>query len=64
MGRRSLPWQAGPVSIGADCSIGSGATVVGPCTIGDGAVIAPGALVVGDVPAGHTTFGVLERGTR
>jgi 2,3,4,5-tetrahydropyridine-2-carboxylate N-succinyltransferase len=61
LSRRSLPWKDGPVSIGAGVRIGAGATLVGPCALGDGAVVTPGALVVGDVPAGHTTSGVLER---
>lgn len=59
--RRSLPWQDGPVSIGAGVSVGADATLVGPCVLGDGAVVTPGAVVVGDVPARHTTSGVLER---
>ncbi|MFJ8333281.1 acyltransferase [Streptomyces sp. NPDC094437] len=59
--RRSLPWQGGPVSIGAGVRIGADATVVGPCVIGDGAEVRAGAVVVGDVPARHTTSGVLER---
>lgn len=59
LARRSLPWQGGPVRIGANVRIGADATVVGPCVLGDGAVVAPGAVVVGDVPAGHTTSGVL-----
>ncbi|WP_347232759.1 DapH/DapD/GlmU-related protein [Streptomyces sp. CT34] len=59
--RRSLPWRGGPVSIGEGVRIGAGATLVGPCVLGDGAEVAPGAVVVGDVPARHTTSGVLER---
>ncbi|MFJ8436015.1 acyltransferase [Kitasatospora sp. NPDC094019] len=57
--RRSLRWQAGPVSIGADVRIGTGVTVIGPRTIGDRARVADGAIVVDDVPAGRTTSGVL-----
>nr|WP_274915256.1 DapH/DapD/GlmU-related protein [Streptomyces sp. WZ-12] len=59
--RRSLPWQGGSVSIGAGVRIGAGATIVGPCAIGNDAVITAGAVVVGDIPARHTTSGVLER---
>ncbi|MBO1337166.1 DapH/DapD/GlmU-related protein [Streptomyces sp. VRA16 Mangrove soil] len=62
MNRRSLPWQGGPVTIGAGCSVGDGATLVGPLSLGDGAVVEPGALVVSDVPPGHTTSGVLQKG--
>ncbi|MET7472773.1 DapH/DapD/GlmU-related protein [Streptomyces sp. NPDC005648] len=59
--RRSLPWQGGPVSIGAGVRIGADATLVGPCALGDGAEVTAGAVVVGNVPARHTTSGVLER---
>ncbi|MET7484187.1 DapH/DapD/GlmU-related protein [Streptomyces sp. NPDC005538] len=59
--RRSLPWQGGPVSIGAGVRIGADATLVGPCVLGDGAEVTEGAVVVGNVPARHTTSGVLER---
>ncbi|MFI1536244.1 acyltransferase [Streptomyces anandii] len=60
--RRSLPWQGGPVRIGAGVTVGAEATLVGPCTLGDGAVVTPGAVVVGDVAAGRTTAGVLASG--
>jgi len=43
IGKRSLPWLATPVTIGA------GATLVGPLNIGAGARIAPGAVVIKDV---------------
>ncbi|MEU8838421.1 DapH/DapD/GlmU-related protein [Streptomyces roseus] len=57
---RSLPWQGGPVRIGAGVAIGAGATIVGPCRLGDGAVVAPGSVVVGDVPADGFTAGVIS----
>ncbi|MFG2389853.1 DapH/DapD/GlmU-related protein [Streptomyces lavendulae] len=60
LGRRSLPWQGGPVRIGAGVAIGAGATIVGPCRLGDGAVVAPDSVVVGDVPAGGFTNGVIS----
>ncbi|MGW5481502.1 acyltransferase [Streptomyces sp. NPDC004008] len=60
LGRRALPWQDGPVRIGAGVVIGAGATIVGPCRLGDGAVVAPGSVVVGDVPAGGFTAGVIS----
>lgn len=59
LSRRSLPWQDGPVRIGAGVVIGAGATIVGPCRLGDGAVVAPDSVVVRDVPAGQFTTGVL-----
>lgn len=59
LNRRSLPWRVGTVSVGARVRIGRGVTIVGPCRIGDGAVVTDGAVVVADVPAGHTTAGVL-----
>lgn len=61
LGRRSLPWQAGPVVIGDHAVIGAGAVLIGPLCVGAGARVAPGAVVVADVPPGHTTYGVLER---
>ncbi|WP_405486898.1 acyltransferase [Streptomyces sp. NBC_00096] len=60
LGRRSLPWQGGPVRIGAGVAIGAGATIVGPCRLGDGAIVAPGSVVIGDVPAGGFTAGVIS----
>ncbi|MER7732168.1 DapH/DapD/GlmU-related protein [Streptomyces erythrochromogenes] len=63
-GRRSLPWQDGPVRIGAGVTIGAGATIVGPCRLGDGAVVAPDSVVVRDVPAGGFTTGVIPSASR
>lgn len=60
LNRRSLPWEAGAVSIGARVRIGHDVTIVGPCHIGDGAVLTDGAVVLGHVPAHSTTSGVLE----
>lgn len=61
---RSLPWQPGPVSIGADVRIGAGVTVVGPCRIGDRAVVTDHAVVTRDVAADTTTSGILEGARR
>ncbi|MFD6934725.1 acyltransferase [Streptomyces goshikiensis] len=58
LGRRSLPWQEGPVRIGAAVRVGAGATIVGPCRLGDRAVVAPHSVVVHDVPADGFTVGV------
>lgn len=60
LSRRSLPWQDGPVRVGAGVVIGAGATIVGPCRLGDGAIVAPDSVVVGDVPAGGFTAGVIS----
>ncbi|MFJ3659355.1 acyltransferase [Streptomyces sp. NPDC090119] len=61
LSRRSLPWRGGAVHIGEGVRVGADATLVGPCVLGDGAEVTAGAVVVGDVPARHTTSGVLER---
>jgi acetyltransferase-like isoleucine patch superfamily enzyme len=52
---------SGPVVVGADVFIGSGATILGPCSIGDGAVIAAGSVVTGDVDAAAIVAGVPAR---
>ena len=45
-----------PVTIGDNCWIGAGATVIGGVTIGEGAVVAAGAVVTRDVEP-HTLVG-------
>ncbi|MET8955171.1 acyltransferase [Streptomyces sp. NPDC004393] len=64
LSRRALPWQDGPVRIGAEVVIGAGATIVGPCRLGDGAVVAPDSVVVGDVPVGGFSAGVVSTAGR
>lgn len=46
------PW------LGADVTVGEGATIVGPVAIGDDARIAANAYVVADVPSGHQVAGI------
>jgi len=49
MGSPSRP-RSGPVTIGDQVWIGTGATVLAGVTIGDGAVIAAGSVVAAAVP--------------
>ncbi|WP_408288060.1 acyltransferase [Paraburkholderia aspalathi] len=53
--------QSAPVTIGSFARIGAGATIVGPTQIGERAIVMPNAVVVGDVPEGETTCGILQR---
>lgn len=46
-----------PTIIEDDCSIGSGATLMGGITIGRGATIGAGSVVTKNVPAGETWIG-------
>lgn len=59
-GRRSLPWEAAPVSLESGAVIGRGAVIVGPVTIGVGAVVEPYSVVIRDVQAGERTRGVVS----
>ena len=43
-------------TVGAGCTIGSGASVLGPVTVGAGCTIAAGATVTKDVEAGATVI--------
>lgn len=46
-----------PVSIGDDCWIASGVTIVGGVTIGSGVVVGAGSVVTGDLPDGCVAVG-------
>lgn len=46
------------ISIGDNCYIGTGVTILGPINIGDNVTIAAGAVVTKDVPDGCTVAGV------
>lgn len=44
----SVPLRS--ISIGNNCYLGTGCTILGPCTIGSNVVIAAGAVVIRDIP--------------
>lgn len=48
-------WQ---ITIGNNCYIGTGATILGPVAIGNNVAIGAGAVVTKDVPDGETVVGV------
>lgn len=46
-----------PTHVGAECFIGSNATLVAPLTIGDGSYVAAGSVITHHVPSGSLAFG-------
>ncbi len=51
-------WQ---ITIGDNCYIGTGATILGPVTIGNNVTIGAGAVATKDIPDGATVVGVPGR---
>ena len=48
---------AKPITIGDDCWIATGVTIIGGVTIGSGCVIGAGSVVTRDIPAGSLAAG-------
>lgn len=48
-------------TIGNNCMLGAGSTMLGPITLADGAKVGAGAVVIHDVPTGATAIGVSAR---
>lgn len=61
---KNQPLRGKPVSIGRDCWIGAGATLLKGVQIGDGAVVAAGAVVTSDVDANVICGGIPARPIR
>lgn len=51
-------WQ---ITIGDNCYIGTGATILGPVSIGNNVTIGAGAVITKDIPDGATVVGVPGR---
>lgn len=52
------PGDNGPVTIGDNCYLGTGATILGPLTIGNNVTVGAGAVVISDVPDNAVVGGV------
>ncbi|MFD2361700.1 MULTISPECIES: serine O-acetyltransferase [unclassified Arthrobacter] len=48
-------------SVGDDCTIGTGATLLGPITVGNDVQIGAHTLVISDLPSGVTAVGAPAR---
>jgi len=58
MGKKRPDLTEFQITIGNNCYIGTGATILGPVTIGNNVTIAAGAVVTKDVPDNCTVAGV------
>ena len=58
IGKKSPDLKYWQITIGDNCYISTGATILGPITIGDNVTIAAGAVVINDVPDNCVVAGV------
>ena len=58
MGKKKPDLTEFHISIGDNCYISTGVTILGPVTIGDNVIIAAGAVVTKDIPDNCTVAGV------
>ena len=58
IGKKSPEIKEGPISIGDDCYISTGVTILGPITIGNNVTIAAGAVVTKDIPDNCIVAGI------
>ena len=58
IGKKGPEIKECPISIGEDCYISTGVTILGPITIGNNVTIAAGAVVTKDIPDNCTVVGI------
>ena len=58
IGKKSPEIKECPISIGDDCYISTGITILGPISIGNNVTIAAGAVVTKDIPDNCIVAGI------
>ena len=61
IGKKSPEIKECPISIGDDCYISTGVTILGPISIGNNVTIAAGAVVNKDIPDNCIVAGIPAR---